>query len=434
MGTRAIEESDIEEQVIEDEADDHIINEAVEQEAMEQRVQRDWRANDEEMLAAYELTHAMHMNKATKKLTERANKEVDEKADEGEDEEADEDTDKEADEEASEKSMEEASEETDEETNKEADELTTEEAEEITEEPQGKEILEVPVTPEPKESLFVDLNLLSPRFDRLQLESDHPLAPQELLSHDLASTTLRQQVQVNQKHANKLSQQKYGKQRQTTTYEIGDQISVPVSTLDRASTDNKQIFRKVIDVKADHGSYQILTKYGVLDRCYPISQLNPLPGHIDLGISDPPPTKVVTLHYCAAQESTTEKVLVHCNCRDQKTSCSTRRCACVKAEAKCSIACHGGTNQDNTPDCPNISSMTMRTQRGHRVRNRDQENKDAKRQRRNTGGRWVATKGNELIDNSENNISKGDSKGDSKGGSKGGSKEGSKGGSKRPRR
>ena len=47
---------------------------------------------------------------------------------------------------------------------------------------------------------------------------------------------------------------------------------------------------------------------------------------------------------------------------------STRRCACMKAKAKCLIACHEGINQDNTSDCPNISAMSVRTQRGHRTR------------------------------------------------------------------
>lgn len=48
-------------------------------------------------------------------------------------------------------------------------------------------------------------------------------------------------------------------------------------------------------------------------------------------------------------------------------------------------------NQDNTPECPNISSMAMRTQQGHRKRNRD--DKEAKRQRRNSAGGWAASKG-----------------------------------------
>ena len=83
--------------------------------------------------------------------------------------------------------------------------------------------------------------------------------------------------------------------------------------------------------------------------------------------------------YCAAQERTVEKIPDHCNCLDQKTWYSTRQCAFVKAEVKCFIACHGGTNQDDTSDCPNISSMAMRTQRGHRTRDQELETKEAKR-------------------------------------------------------
>ena len=201
----------------------------------------------------------------------------------------------------------------------------------------------------PEEGLLVDPDLLSPHLNRLRIDP-----PQEVDSDPI--TQLREQVRINQQHANKRSQRQYGKQRQITTYQVGDQVSVAVPALDRASTDDKWLFGKVIAVREEYDSYQILTKYGVLDRQYPISELNPLPEHIDIGIPTPPPTAVVTLHHCAAQESTSEKVPVQCNCRDQKTWCSTRRCACVKANTKCSIACHGGTNQDYTPDCPNISS------------------------------------------------------------------------------
>lgn len=253
----------------------------------------------------------------------------------------------------------------------------------------------------PEDGLPVDPDLLSPQLDRLRLAQQDVEERDELAS--TFTTSLRQQVQINQRHANERSKRQYGKQRQTTTFELGDQVSVAVPALDRASTDDKRLFGRVIGVHKDYDSYQIVTKYGILDRNYPISELNPLPSHIDIEIPNPPPTAKVTLHYCAAQESTTEKVPVHCNCRDQKTWCSTRRCACIKAEAKCSVACHGGSNQDNMPDCPNISSITMRTQRGHRTRNRDNEAQEAKRQRRNRAGQWIASKGRDLIGNRGSN-------------------------------
>lgn len=76
-----------------------------------------------------------------------------------------------------------------------------------------------------------------------------------------------------------------------------------------------------------------------------------------------------------------------------------------KVEAKCSIACYKQTNQNNTLDYSNISSIIVRTLRGYRLR--DKENNDeeteAKRQRRNIARRWAANKGNDLIENDDDN-------------------------------
>ena len=164
----------------------------------------------------------------------------------------------------------------------------------------------------PEEDLAVDPDLLSPRLNRLRLNP-----PQEL--DGTPTTILRQQVRINQQRANERSKRQYDKQRQITTYAIDDKVSVAVPALNRASTDDKRIFKRIIDVIEEYDSYRILTKHGLLDRNYPISELNPLPSHIDLGISNSPPSNIVTLHYCAAQKSTTEKMPVHCDCRDQKT-------------------------------------------------------------------------------------------------------------------
>ncbi len=349
LGLRQIDENEIENQEIDDEEDTSLIHEAVNQVAMERRVQQSFEVPNpgEDPEYQEDFTHNLIMQENRSLADNAAN--------------------------------------------------TGEESVSNTANPS------TPPNPESEEGLPVDPDLLSPRLNRLHIEQQ----PENQELDTNPTNSLRQRVRINQQHANERSKRQYGKQRRTTTFDVGDQVSVAVPALDRASTDDKRLFGRVIGVKEDFDSYQILTKYGVLDRNYPISELNPLPNHIDIGIPTPAPTARVTLHYCAAQESTTEKVPVHCNCRDQKTWCSTRRCACVKAEAKCSIACHGGTNQDNTPDCPNISSMAMRTQRGHRTRDRDQIAKEAKRQRRNTAGRWVASKGNDLAN---------------EGGSKGGSR------------
>ena len=86
-----------------------------------------------------------------------------------------------------------------------------------------------------------------------------------------------------------------------------------------ASIDNQRIFERVVELSPEYNSYQILTKYGVLDRNYLTSNLNPRPSQFDLEIPDPPSTAAIILHYYAAQESISEKIPVHCNCRDQKT-------------------------------------------------------------------------------------------------------------------
>ena len=114
-------------------------------------------------------------------------------------------------------------------------------------------------------------------------------------------------------------------------------MAVPAS--DQASTDDRRVFSQVIHFHSG-SSYEIQTKYGILNRNFPTSELMPLPSTIDLGILTPPPDRKITLHAIAASESKTDKVPVFCNCKDKRSWCSTRRCACVKADVKCEMACY----------------------------------------------------------------------------------------------
>ena len=80
-----------------------------------------------------------------------------------------------------------------------------------------------------------------------------------------------------------------------------------------------------------------------------------------------------------------------CGCKDEKIWCRTNRCACYKAQVKCSQACHGGKKKDSLdrPDCPNISDLATRTQKG--LKDLDKEDDGAggsKRQRRSVNGRF----------------------------------------------
>lgn len=142
----------------------------------------------------------------------------------------------------------------------------------------------------------------------------------------------------------------------------------------------KRIFGRIIQVVGDTCGIQ--TKYGILDLLHPTSELIPLPDTIGLGIPDPAPLKKISLRDVSTQESTTAVTPVHCGFRDQKTWCSIRRCACIKADVKCSVACDGGkSGKDNDTECPNIAAPTMRTQKRLRVRENDSQEESSKRAR-----------------------------------------------------
>ena len=49
--------------------------------------------------------------------------------------------------------------------------------------------------------------------------------------------------------------------------------------------------------------------------------------------------------------------------------------------------------------------MTIRTQRGHRTKDQVQV-KEAKRQRRDKAGQWIASKGNDMMDDNKNSSSR----------------------------
>ena len=164
--------------------------------------------------------------------------------------------------------------------------------------------------------------------------------------------------------------------------------------MDRSSTDDKRIFGQVL--KSFDNAYSIQTKHEVLDRNYTTSELISLLDTIELGIPEPPLSKKISLYTIVAKESTTEKVPVHCKCKDKQTGCLTRRCACVKAKVKCSIVCHGSKNVHGSLTCSNISSVGEQGQKRLKVRNREKEAKkgqgESKRQRKDTVRKLVKSR------------------------------------------
>ena len=56
----------------------------------------------------------------------------------------------------------------------------------------------------------------------------------------------------------------------------------------------------------------------------------------------PAPDRRIILYAITARESTIDKVSVFCKFKNKRGWCSTRRCACITAEAQYGVACHGG--------------------------------------------------------------------------------------------
>jgi len=143
-------------------------------------------------------------------------------------------------------------------------------------------------------------------------------------------------------------------------FELHQKISVAVSALNKAFIDDKRIFEWIIHMYEN--SYIIQIKYSVLNRNYSTSELNELSDNINLDILNSVSTKKITLHLISAQQSTTEKISIHCECSHWKNWCQTRRYNCFKANVKCSIACH---EDEDSVDCSNISFRQTRTQKRH---------------------------------------------------------------------
>lgn len=231
--------------------------------------------------------------------------------------------------------------------------------------------------------------LSHPLDNNLQVPKSLKLNPKSLREAAESSSTCRAPIHANQIHTNKRSIRQYGKQRSVKVFAIGDKISIALPILDRASVDDKRVFGQVI--KNFGNVYSTQTKHGVLDRNYTTSELMLFPDKIELGIPEPPLSKKISLRTVAAKESTTKKVPVHCKCKNERTWCLTRRCACVKAEVNCSVTCHSGKNIYGGPTCPNISTAVTRGQKGLKDRDREEEVQEGQErsewQRKNTGGK-----------------------------------------------
>jgi len=146
------------------------------------------------------------------------------------------------------------------------------------------------------------------------------------------------------------------KNKKTTVYQVGDQVTIRIPTIDRAATNFKRLPGVVAALKSYNGQmHRILTEYGVLNDWYGADDLEKLlAGHIDVNLDDfkkhPDDVPTISLTSAAAlQASNTgslEAVKTMCNCF---AGCSQdKRCKCFRLGLKCTSHCHGKLNTNKT--------------------------------------------------------------------------------------
>ena len=125
-------------------------------------------------------------------------------------------------------------------------------------------------------------------------------------------------------------------------------------------------------VVAGCGSRRVLTEHGLLDRDGPISELDPLPNHVNVDVSNAPSPQCASLHHHAASRGrgTALMILVRHDRQDQTTRCPAPGRARVIAEAQRPVARPGGTRSVTTTPrtVPTVPSIVTGTHRAHRPR------------------------------------------------------------------
>ncbi len=96
----------------------------------------------------------------------------------------------------------------------------------------------------------------------------------------------RDHIYENQLHTNKQSIWQFGKPYNVWSFKIAEIVIVAVPALDRASTNNKEVFGQVVHIHSGF-NHEIGTKYGMLDWNFFIYQLMTLRSTVDLRIFTP---------------------------------------------------------------------------------------------------------------------------------------------------
>ena len=191
------------------------------------------------------------------------------------------------------------------------------------------------------------------------VDSQDELPDTQVLAHrQQQRETCQAEAQVNQKRAAAIMVTRYSRRHDIQVFKVGDLVSIAIPRFDRGPLDNRRVLGRIKSVPRED-RYEVETVHGVVQTLLPTTELLPVPPEIQFQLPTGP-SKDVSLHYIAAQESTTDIVQTSCNC---KKLCKSRRCACHNAGLQCSIACHLDDH-----NCQNLSSVALRTEQGLRER------------------------------------------------------------------
>ena len=126
---------------------------------------------------------------------------------------------------------------------------------------------------------------------------------------------------------------------------IGDNVAVPIPTVDKGRGDPRNILGVIMDV-TDKDQYKIAVKHGVLKGHYSRNQFD-LCAQKLLTMNDVNTESMISLREAVVHQSASGgQGFVKYNCSGT-TKCTNNRCKCFKSKLQCNSHCHNSLNCTN---------------------------------------------------------------------------------------
>lgn len=143
-------------------------------------------------------------------------------------------------------------------------------------------------------------------------------------------------LRVQAEKMKQLSQKKFPE------IQVGESVTVPVSSLDRGKGDARNILGVVMEKTAD-GFYKIGTKHGVISSLYARNQIQSCKEQF-FKIEDVPNIELSLREISGHSSSFGGQGFQRCNCTKK---CTTNSCKCKRLKLLCNSKCHHSTSCTN---------------------------------------------------------------------------------------